>query len=223
MPALQAAYAAMDEAGETTSSPFLSTYLGRQCPGSFDTLVGEPAGGGPARTAVVFLHGFAGNFAVQGWLVAQAAGKIGAVTVCPSVGWRGDWWTEDAQQTVRKTLDYLGARGVKRVYLAGYSNGAVGTCRLAPRLSSELAGLILISGADPHAADAGLPVLAVQGNADQRMPAALAIEAIQQAGKRGTYRDFDGDHLLLAKRAQEVQEALAAWLRQQEDDANACP
>ncbi len=30
MPALQAAYAAMDEAGETTSSPCLSTCLGRQ-------------------------------------------------------------------------------------------------------------------------------------------------------------------------------------------------
>ena len=217
MPALQAAYAAMDEAGETTSSPCLSTYLGRQHPGSFDTVVIEPAGGKPARTAVVFLHGFAGNFTVQGWLVAQAAGKIGAVTVCPSVGWRGDWWTEDGQQTVRNTLDYLHARGVKRIYLAGLSNGAVGTCRLALRLSSELAGLILISGADPHAPYAGLPVLALQGNADERMPAALAIEATQQAGKRGTYREFDGDHLLLAKRAHEVQEVLAAWLRQQED------
>ncbi len=174
----------------------------------------------PASSAVVFLHGFTGNFTVQGWLVAQAASRIGAVTVCPSVGWRGDWWTEDGQQTVRNTLDYLHARGVKRVYLAGLSNGAVGTCRLAPCLSSELAGLILISGADPHAPDAGLPVLALQGNADQRMPAALAIQMTQQAGKRGTYREFDGDHLLLAKRAHEVQEVLAAWLSQQESDAD---
>ena len=220
MPALQAAYAAMDEAGETTSSPFLNTYLGRQHPGSFDTVVIEPADGRPARTAVVFLHGFTGKFAVQGWLVAQAAGNIGAVTVCPSVGWRGDWWTEEGQQTVRNTLNYLRTRGVKRVYLAGLSNGAVGTCRLAPRLSSELAGLILISGADPHARDAGLPVLALQGNADQRMPAALAIRTTQLAGRRGTYRVFDGDHLLLAKRAHEVQEVLAAWLNRQEDDAN---
>jgi pimeloyl-ACP methyl ester carboxylesterase len=218
VPALRAAYAAMDAAGGTTSSPFLSTYLGRQHPGAFDTVLIEPADGGPAHTAVVFLHGFTGNFTIQGWLVAQAAGRIGAVTVCPSVGWRGDWWTNDGQQTVRNTLDYLHARGVKRVYLAGLSNGAVGTCRLAPRLSSELAGLILISGSDPHAPNAGLPVLVLQGNADQRMPAALAIQVMQQAGKRGTYREFDGDHLLLAKRAHEVQEALAAWLRQQEEE-----
>ena len=149
MPALQAAYAAMGGAGATTSSPCLSTYLGRQHPGSFDTVVIEPAGSEPACTAVVFLHGFTGNFTVQGWLLAQAAGKIGAVTVCPSVGWRGDWWTENGQQTVRNTLDYLHARGIKRVYLAGLSNGAVGTCRLAPRLSSKLSGLILISGGDP--------------------------------------------------------------------------
>ena len=220
VPALQAAYAAMGEAGATTSSPCLSTCLGRQHPGSFDTVVIEPGGGKPARTAVVFLHGFGGSFAVQGWLVAQAAGKIGAVTVCPSLGWRGEWWTEDGQQTVRNTLDYLHGRGVKRVYLAGLSNGAAGTCRLARRLSSELAGLILISGADPHVPDAGLPVLALQGNADERMPAALALQATQQAGKRGTYREFDGDHLLLAKRAHEVQEVLAAWLSEQENDAN---
>jgi pimeloyl-ACP methyl ester carboxylesterase len=220
MPALQAAYAAMDEARETTSSPCLSTYLGRQNSGAFDTVVIEPAGGKAARTAVVFLHGFGGNFTVQGWLVAQAAGKIEAVTVCPSAGWRGDWWTEDGQQTVRNTLDYLHARGVRRIYLAGLSNGAVGTCRLAPRFSSELAGLILISGGDPNAADAGLPVLALQGDADERMPAVLALQATQHAGKRGTYREFDGDHLLLAKRAQEVQEVLAAWLSKQENDAN---
>ena len=220
IPALRAAYAAMDETRATTSSPFLSTYLGRQNSGAFDTVVIEPVGSGHARTAVVFLHGFTGNFTVQGWLVAQAAGRIGAVTVCPSVGWRGDWWTENGQQTVRSTLDYLHARGVKRVYLAGLSNGAVGTCRLAPRLSSELAGLILISGADPHAPDAGLPVLALQGNADQRMPAALALQVAERAGKQGTYREFDGDHLLLAKRAREIQDVLAAWLSQQEDATN---
>jgi predicted peptidase len=74
--------------------------------------------------------------------------------------------------------------------MAGLSNGAVGTCRLAPRLSSELAGPILIAGADPHAPDAGLPVWALQRNADQRMPANLAIEATQQAGKRADCRQI---------------------------------
>jgi hypothetical protein len=140
VPALRAAYNAMEEAGGTTSSPFLSTYLGRQHPGSFDMVLIEPASGEPARTAVVFLHGLTGNFTVQGWLVAQAAGRIGAVTVCPSVSWRGDWWTEEGRQTVRNTLDYLHSRGVKRVYLAGLSNGAVGTCRWHRVCPPNLAG-----------------------------------------------------------------------------------
>jgi len=84
-------------------------------------------------------------------------------------------------------------------------------------LRSELSGLILISGADPQAPDAGLPVLALQGNADARMVAALAIQLTRQLGKRGTYREFDGDHLLLAKRASDVQGVLATWLSQQEE------
>jgi pimeloyl-ACP methyl ester carboxylesterase len=216
MPALHAAYAAMHEAKATTSSPFLGTYLGLQHPGTFDTVVIEPPGHVPARTAVVFLHGFTGNFTVQGWLVSRAVAKIGAVTVCPSVGWRGDWWTQDGELTVCNTLNYLHARGVKRVYLAGLSNGAVGTCRLASRFVSDLAGLILISGADPQALDAGLPILLLQGKTDERMPASLAIQSARQSGHRATYREFDGDHLLLAKCATEVQEVLAEWLRQQE-------
>ncbi len=220
IPALQVAYRAMEEAKETTSSPFLNTYLGCQDSGSFDTAVIEPSSGGPARAAVVFLHGFGGNFTVQGWLVAQAARRIGALTVCPSVGWQGDWWNEDGQNTVRNTLDYLHSRGVNRIYLAGLSNGAVGTCRLAPRFRTELSGLILISGADPQAPDTGLPVLALQGNADERMSAALAIQLTEQLGKRATYCEFDGDHLLLAKHASEVQGVLAKWLSQQEEAAD---
>jgi len=221
MPALQAAYAAMDKAQETSSSPFLSTYLNRQRPGAFDAVLIEPPGGGPASTAIVFLHGFTGNFTVQGWLLSRAAARIGAVTVCPSVGWRGDWWTHDGELTVRAMLDYIHARGVKRIYLAGLSNGAVGTCRLAPRLATELAGLILISGADPQAPDAGLPILILQGSADERMPASLAIQLARRSGHRATYREFAGDHLLLAKRANEVQDVLIEWLSQQEASARA--
>lgn len=95
----------------------------------------------------------------------------------------------------------------------------MGACRLAPGLRSELQGVVLISGADPHVPDAGLPVLALQGDADERMSAALALALIQRLGKRGTYREFAGDHLLLAKRASDVQAALAAWLTQQEEAA----
>ena len=44
----------------------------------------------------------------------------------------------------------------------------------------------------------------------------MAYQVIQKFDHRVTYREFDGDHLLLAKRAHEVQDALGIWLSQQE-------
>lgn len=63
--------------------------------------------------------------------------------------------------------------------------------------------------------DSGLPVLALQGLYDERMDASEAVRYISQAGERGTDCEFDGDHLLLAKRAVEVQAELKKWLELQ--------
>jgi pimeloyl-ACP methyl ester carboxylesterase len=214
--ALVAAYRSLAEAGGTSSSPCLSTYLFLQRPAAFDAVVVEPASDRPPTSAVIYLHGFTGNFTVQAWLIAQAARKLDLLTVAPSVGFIGNWWTAHGEETLRRTIALLRERGIRRIYLAGLSNGAVGVCRLAPKLRDDLAGLILISGADWRADDAGLPVLALQGADDERMPAELARDYVRQAGARGTYHEFAGDHLLLAKRAAEVQAVLETWLREQE-------
>ncbi len=216
IPALHTAYVGMQATDGATFSPFLSTYLGREQPTSFDVIVAEPRGKQPPTVAVVFLHGFTGNFTVQCWLVAQAAREVDALTVCPSVGWRGDWWTDEGAATLNTTLDYLQQRGVERVYLAGLSNGAVGACRLASRITPPLAGLILISGADAGARSTDLPLLLVQGTHDERMPAALARQLARQAGERATYHELDGDHFVLAKRHAEARTIIGNWLRQQE-------
>lgn len=217
--ALAAAYESLDEVGGTTSSPTFATYLFQQWPEKFDAIVVEPPDGKTPQSAVIYLHGFGGSFTVQGWLIGQAARRIDALTVCPSVGFTGNWWTPWGEQTVRATIAYLRKRGIRRIYLAGLSNGAVGTCRLAERLHGELVGLILISGADPHAAITDLPVIALQGNNDHRMLAASTRRYIERVGNLGTYREFDGDHVLLAKRAAEVQDALVEWLQTQEAQA----
>jgi poly(3-hydroxybutyrate) depolymerase len=177
-----------------------------------------PTGAPPTSTAaIIYLHGFVGNFTVQAWLVAEAARKLNMLTVAPSVGFIGDWWTPHGEETVRCAIAYLRSRGVRRIYLAGLSNGAVGVCRLVPNLRTDLAGLILISGADADSPDSGLPVLALQGLHDERMDASEAVRYIAQAGDRGTYCEFDGDHLLLAKRAAEVQTELRKWLELREE------
>lgn len=67
--ALAGAYDTARSEGATARSPFPNTALGRQAPERFDLLVAEPPS--QARTAVIFLHGYGGNFALQCWLLAR--------------------------------------------------------------------------------------------------------------------------------------------------------
>jgi pimeloyl-ACP methyl ester carboxylesterase len=137
-------------------------------------------------------------------------------TVCPSVSWRGDWWTDQGEATVERMLEYLRQAGIERIYLAGLSNGALGASRLAPRLNARLAGLILISGADPDAAATSLPVLIIEGTQDERMPVELTQRYASKVGTNATLHLFDGDHFLLAKRPDEVRQVITDWLNKQE-------
>jgi predicted esterase len=215
VPALYRAYQAMETTDHVSFSPIVSTALHQQQPDAFDVVIVEPSSGVP-HAAVLFLHGFAGNFTIQCWLVAQAAREIQAVTVCPSVGWRGMWWTPDGEQIVRTTIAYLRQRGIERIYLAGSSNGGIGVTHLAPRLSGDLVGLIFISGVDADVPLPALPSVIVQGTTDARMPALLARQAAQAAGAGTTYHEVPGDHFILAKQADMVRMALGNWLQDHE-------
>jgi hypothetical protein len=213
LPALHDAYLAMRAQEGASPSPVLDTFLRRQRPTSFDTIVIEP-GTEAARAGVIFLHGYAGSFTFECWLVAEAARRIGAVTVCPAVGFSGRWGGQGGDRTVRATLAYLHGRGVTRVYLAGISNGAVGAAALAPRLASGLAGLILISGAPAAAASAGVPTLVVQGERDTS--ASPRSARTYAARTHAEYAGFDGGHFVLLIRRTEVRSTMAGWLRRQE-------
>jgi pimeloyl-ACP methyl ester carboxylesterase len=200
----------------TALSPFLSTALGWQQPESFDLFVTTSSSSTSQRSGVIFLHGFGGNYAMQCWLFARAAQRSRMSTLCPSVSWRGDWWTAQGEAIVKRTIQQFRQAGVERIYLAGLSNGALGASRLAPRLGTPLAGLILISGADPDAAAPSMPVLIIEGTQDERMPVELVQRFASKAGANATLRLFDSDHFLLAKRPDEVQQVIADWLAKQE-------
>jgi hypothetical protein len=185
--ALARGYATMREEGASTRSPFLNTALGQQAPDRYDVLVAEPPRSLPARGAVIFLHGYGGNFALQCWLVARPALRLEMVTVCPSTGVRGDWWTERGARIVRSAIGRLRERGIEHVYLAGISNGGVGVSRLAPALQ------------------------------DERMPAYLLERYADAAGDRAEAHIVAGDHFVLLKRADELQAILARWLAHHQD------
>jgi fermentation-respiration switch protein FrsA (DUF1100 family) len=214
VPALAEMYRQMHEM--TPLSPFLVTYLNQQHPSAFDVVVADAAGDTRPKRGIIFLHGFGGNFTLQCWLMAHAGERIGVVTVCPSTRASGDWWSPQGAEILRQTLTYLQRRGVEQVYLAGLSNGGIGASRLAQRFESDLAGLILISGADPDAPMTRLPVLVVQGKNDERVPMWVAEQYATAAGAASTYLLLEGDHFVLLRQADRVQSAIADWIILQE-------
>lgn len=211
--AMYAGYHAMAADQTLVPSPFVRTYLNLQQSGAFDAIVIEPDNDDPAQIGMIFLHGFTGNFTMPCWLVAQAVRSRDTLTVCPSVSWRGDWWTANGEATLRATIDYFHQRGLTHIYLAGLSNGAVGASELAYKFTNDIAGLILISGASLDTKDSGLPVLVLSGTQDERMPTEMLHAYANQLGDKATFIALESDHFMLAKKDKEIQTDIDSWLQ----------
>jgi pimeloyl-ACP methyl ester carboxylesterase len=198
-------------------SPFMDTYLNLQRPAAFDAILIEPENNRHPRVAVVFLHGFMGNVTAQCWEIARAVDRFGALTVCPSAGWQGEWRKPQGEAILRATFSYLREQGFQQFYLGGFSNGGFGISSLASRLGNEegLLGLFFIDGISDGAGivSLGLPVLILQGAEDERMPAPAARRTAEIIGNLGTYVELDSDHFVIMKRPHLVQSALAEWLK----------
>lgn len=206
--AMANAYGAMRREEGDVPSPFVATYLGLQRSAAFDLLMIEPEG--TARSAVVFLHGFAGNFDLPCWQIARAVAKANTVTACPSTRWIGDWWSPEGQETLRRTVDVLHARGIDRIVLAGLSNGGYGASRLAPRMKGTFAGLILISGAVRDAPSAGIPTLVIHGRRDSM---ASFDDARAYAANHGAkLLALDAGHFAMLVRATESDRAMRDFI-----------
>jgi len=220
VPALVTAYAEARLTNTVGASPVVSTYLGLEKATAFDAIVIEPDAELRVPVGVVFLHGFMGNVAIQCWQIAQAVRELGAVTVCPSTSWIGDWWEPDGRDTIRATLDYLRGRGIQRLYVGGYSNGGNGIGSLISTLATEpgLKGLFFIAGVRDGIGvrQTNLPVLVIQGREDERMPVEAARRFVDQVGKLASYVELDADHFLIVKQSRAVQMALGDWLKDRE-------
>jgi pimeloyl-ACP methyl ester carboxylesterase len=214
--ALYTDYSEMRETQGTFPSPFVNTYLSFQHPISFDAVIIEPEINRHPEIGVIFLHGFMGNVTAQCWEIAQAVSRVGAVTVCPSTGWRGEWWQPEGEAILRSTFDYLRKQGVQKFYLGGFSNGSFGISRLVSKLGDEagLSGLFFIDGIynGTGIREIDLPILIIQGTQDERMPASEARQIAEAIGDSGTYVELDSDHFLIMKQPDAVQDALANWL-----------
>lgn len=209
---LRQAYANTTPPAPMFPTPAIATYLGLQSPQAFDTLLLRPPEQRIAADgAVVFLHGYAGNFYVYCWEMAQAAAAANLVTLCPSVGASGAWWEPDGAATLNATLEYAHRIGMNRVYLAGLSNGAAGASVLALADRDRLSGLVLISGGRAAAPPPALPVLVIQGAADRMMLAASA-RAYARGRPNVQYHELSGGHLIFLSDTTRVRPLIARFL-----------
>jgi pimeloyl-ACP methyl ester carboxylesterase len=205
---MTSAYARMRAAQGDGPSPVLATYLGLEGPGAYDAIeVGDVE---HASGVVVFLHGFAGSFALPCWEVSRAAARVGMATVCPATRWVGDWWNTAGETTLREVVTNLHSRGQKHLILAGLSNGGIGGSLLVTRFPGSFEGFIAISGASPQASAPGIPVLCVQGEYDAQIAASVVRAYATRSG--ATYVSLPVGHFALLVKEDEVVDAMATWL-----------
>lgn len=219
--ALDAAYERAQSRMEDMPSVLLASQLDLQSPEAFDTVVVAPGGESRPGSAVVFLHGYAGNIGLICWLVARATLERGLTTYCPSLGFEGDWWSARGSRTLAATLRHARRRGARRVFLVGLSNGAKGASLLARRYRRQLAGLVLISGLAGRAAAPGIPTLIVHGDRDPAVPAATARRYVRRAGARHVV--VPGDHFVLLTREARVRAAITRWITRRLRQAGRSP
>ncbi|MGC4094992.1 MAG: hypothetical protein QM756_45160 [Polyangiaceae bacterium] len=206
---LEQAYARSAPSPASVPTPAINTYLGLQGPSGFDVVTIRPPTD-QADAGVIFLHGYAGNFYVYCWEFAQAAAVAKLVTLCPSLDASGAWWTQRGRQTLSATLDYAKTLGLRRLYLAGLSNGAAGASTLVRTFERQLSGLVLVSGVGESDAPA-IPVLVVQGSADRMMSAPRA--RAYSAGRANVrYHELEGGHLIFLSQFSQVRPLIAAFL-----------
>jgi pimeloyl-ACP methyl ester carboxylesterase len=216
--AMTSAYGEMRREQGDAPSPVVATYLGLQAPEAFDLVMieppappeGLPEATAPSRSALVFLHGFAGNFDLPCWQMARAVATVGMVTACPSTRWVGDWWSPAGEATLRRTVEILKARGVERIVLVGLSNGGFGAAKLARRMGGTFDGLVLISGADSATPPAGLPTLVIHGRDDTMVSYESARIYAANAGAR--FVSLDAGHFAMLVKGEETDRAVREFV-----------
>lgn len=210
---LRDGYSRMALAEGPVPSAIVGTILFGQTPEAHSLFRVAPPRFEPPKSAVIFLHGYMGNLTLACWQFAQGANPVGLDVLCPSTGWEARWAEPDGRRTVEATIAALRGQGVRRIYLAGLSAGAIGTSLLAPELDVD--GVILISGASARAHPSGKPTLVLQGALDQMTPPAPARAYAGRAN--GTYEEHpEAGHWLILSHHEWVVQHLRRWIAEQE-------
>lgn len=164
------------------------------------------------RVGVVFLHGYGGPFAIQCWHVAKALERARPITLCPSIGTKGAWWTQKGLRVIKDSADRLRDRGATRIILVGLSNGARGAAKWASRLDPLPDGVVVISGAASRPPPKNTPVLALTGRNDTMFSPRAGRRYAHAAGEHGRYVTLPGGHFAFLEHWPAAAAHLDEWL-----------
>lgn len=161
---------------------------------------------------LVFLHGLGGNVKACLWVLSRLSKKSGCAVIAPTFG-MGNWdkpgGAEFVVDVVREAIATL-PLDPERVFLMGYSNGAMGVTRAAIRDPALFMGLIYLSPItedDLFSMDAfsrqsrGRRILFLHGGRDNRIPRSFVEGTagfLKRIGCRVQLKIYDeDDHFML--------------------------
>ena len=175
--------------------------------------------GGRTWPVLLFLHGAAGNLALYPWLWSRFADERGLIVVCPT--WdNGEWWRPGGAQVALDALDdTLGSCSVDegRVFLAGYSSGAIGGWAVLAARPNAFRGFVSIAGARLSRLDDAriphVPVLLLHGAKDRVIPPAESRRLRERLPGSAELVEFPGeDHFIIIRSMGKLEEAIGKWM-----------
>ena len=196
-------------------TPLIPTYLAQEGASRFDLLeLDSPAPKGERKQALIFLHGFGGNWGLLCFLVAESVSPFGVDTFCPSTDPFGQWGRKSGKEILSKTIETIRSQGYQDLYFSGLSAGAIGGGMILKDFQKEFLGLLFLYGGHPDAADVDLPTLYIFGSEDERVPSGLMqgiIAMHQRRNPRVVSRKMDADHFALIKQSTEISSFIQDW------------
>jgi len=186
--------------------------------GHFFVFTPKSSGNGPFP-CLIFLHGMGGNVKAPLWVLSRLAREGKCVVVAPTFG-LGDWdkpgGAELVDDVTREAVATLPVNP-RRIFLMGYSNGAMGVTRAAVRAPELFKGLIYLS---PVTEDEFFStkeflirakdrkILFLHGGRDDRIPRCIvegAVANLKRLGCDVRLKVYDDeDHWLLFSRSNAI-------------------
>jgi predicted esterase len=184
------------------------------------------AAAGRRLPCLIFLHGLGGNVKPCLWVLAKLATMGKCAVVAPTFG-LGNWDKPgSAELVVAVAQEALATLPLdpNRVFLMGYSNGAMGVTRAAIKRASLFRGLVYLSPVTEDelfttpeflARARDRKILFVHGARDPRIPKNVVEGTVALLKSRGCMvrlKIYDDDHWLLLSRPAEVLQEIAAFI-----------